>query len=76
MGWPLDFPGVPHEDEKILIDDEETEDVAPPDQYDPTAEPIDLFAEDGPESSQDPETDPEEPAPKKKGLFGRFGKKK
>jgi signal recognition particle receptor subunit beta len=81
---PLDFPAVPdellHEDEKILLDEDvasEPESVSETGslQYDPTAEPIDLFAENGPESTQEPEHDPEEPAPKKKGLFGRFGKK-
>jgi hypothetical protein len=75
----LDFPEVTppemlHEDEKILLDEDispESESVSETgsSQYDPAAEPIDLFAE----SENEPA--PEEPAPKKKGLFGRFKKK-
>ena len=78
---PLDFPGVSLEEEKIIFDDDvtsepdsgtgSTSETGSP-QYDPTAEPIDLFAD----NDGEPEPDPEEPAPKKKGLFGRFGKKK
>ena len=76
---PLDFPDVPHEDEKILLDDEvsaTTDEPSPQvsetahDQYDPTAGSVDLFAE------TDDDPGPEEPAPKKKGLFDRFKKKK
>ncbi|MDT8394887.1 MAG: hypothetical protein RRA32_00390 [bacterium] len=78
---PLDVPEAPLpevflDDEKILTDDDAApaDTIAtdstehPLDRYDPTAKPIDLFAESGDEPA------PQEPAPKKKGFFGRFKK--